>query len=67
MATKQKRDVDPYTAVEALRAALDDAGIVFPSLRVDPASPELKLVELGQVRADVADRLANALRRAGRE
>ncbi|MER5913001.1 hypothetical protein ABT124_21495 [Streptomyces sp. NPDC001982] len=67
MATKQKRDVDPYAAVEALRAALDDAGIVFPSPRVDPASSELKLVELGRVRADVADRLANALRRGGRE
>lgn len=66
-ATKKQLDVDPYTAVEALRAALDDAGIVFPSLRVDPASPELKLVELGRVRADIADRLANALRRGGRE
>lgn len=67
MATKQRRDVDPYAAVEALRAALDDAGIVLPSLRVDPASPALKLVELGRVRADVADRLAQALRRGGRE
>ncbi|MFB7508810.1 hypothetical protein [Streptomyces broussonetiae] len=67
MATKQKRDVDPYAAVEALRAALDDAGIVLPSLRVAPASPALKLVELGRVRADVADRLAQALRREGRE
>ncbi|MFE5031338.1 MULTISPECIES: hypothetical protein [unclassified Streptomyces] len=67
MATKQKRDVDPYVAVEALRAALDDAGIVLPSLRVDAASPALKLVELGRVRADVAERLAEALRRGGRE
>ncbi|MFE5189903.1 hypothetical protein [Streptomyces sp. NPDC056628] len=67
MATKQKRDVDPFAAVEALRAALDEAGIVLPSLRVDPASPALKLVELGRVRADVADRLAQALRREGRE
>ena len=67
MATKQKRDVDPYAAVEALRAALDDAGIVLPSLRVDSASPALKLVELGRVRADVAERLAQALRQGGRE
>ena len=67
MATKQKRDVDPYAAVEALRAALDEAGVVLPSLRVDPASPALKLVELGRVRADVAERLAQSLRRGGRE
>ena len=67
MAMKQKWDVDPYAAVEALRAALDDAGIVLPSLRVDPASPALKFVELGCVRADVADRLAQALRREGGE
>ncbi|MEI5009063.1 hypothetical protein RB196_18815 [Streptomyces sp. PmtA] len=67
MAAKKKLDVDPYTVVESLRTALDDAGIVFPSLRVDPASPELKLIELGRVRADVADRLVNAIRRGGRE
>ncbi|MFE1989325.1 hypothetical protein [Streptomyces mirabilis] len=67
MATKVLRDVDPYSAVESLRAALTEVGIEFPSLRVDPASPELKLVELGRVRADVADRLANALRQGGRE
>jgi hypothetical protein len=64
---KEQLDVDPYTVVENLREALDGVGIVFPSLRVDPASPELKLVELGRVRADVADRLASALRREGRE
>ncbi|MFD8007433.1 hypothetical protein [Streptomyces mirabilis] len=67
MATKELRDVDPYAAVESLRAALTETGIVFPSLRVDPASPELMLVELGRVRADVADRLANALQRGTRE
>ncbi|MGW9030839.1 hypothetical protein ACWGQ5_43635 [Streptomyces sp. NPDC055722] len=67
MAAKKKLDVDPYTVVESLRAALDDSGIVFPSLRVDAASPELTLIELGRVRADVADRLANALRPGGRE
>jgi hypothetical protein len=71
MATKKKRavdDVDPYTAVESLREALSEAdGIVFPSLSVDHASPELKLVVLGSIRADVAARLATALRRGGRE
>jgi hypothetical protein len=66
MATK-KPDVAPYTAAEFLRAALTDIGIVFPSLRVDPGSPELRLVELGGVRVDVADRLARALQRGGRE
>lgn len=57
------RDVDPFTAVESLRAALDQAGIVLPSLAVDPASPTLRLVELGRVRAEVALRLAHALQR----
>ncbi|MEU6197707.1 hypothetical protein [Streptomyces sp. NPDC047061] len=62
MAPKKTQDVtETQAAVEALRAALDSAGIVFPSLRVDPASPELQLVELGRVRADVAVRLARAL------
>ncbi|MGW4564162.1 hypothetical protein ACWEN3_17685 [Streptomyces sp. NPDC004561] len=62
-----KSDVDPYTAVEALRAALTEVRIVFPSLGVELASPDLKLVELGRVRADVAVQLAEALRRGGRE
>jgi hypothetical protein len=57
-------DPDPFTAMESLRAALDHAGIVLPSLAVDPASPTLRLVELGRVRADVAMRLADALRGA---
>jgi hypothetical protein len=60
---KRAQDVDPFAAMESLRAALDDAGIVLPSLKVDPVSPHLKLVELGRVRADVAERLASALRR----
>ncbi|MFC4502152.1 MULTISPECIES: hypothetical protein [Streptomyces] len=67
MATKKQLDVDPFTALDNLREALDGVGIVFPSLRVDPASPDLKLIELGRVRADVADRLANALRQGGGE
>ncbi|MFF0595259.1 hypothetical protein [Streptomyces antibioticus] len=54
-------DVDPQVAVESLRVALERAGIVLPSLRADPASPSLRLVELGRVRADVALRLAHAL------
>ncbi|MBW8736019.1 MAG: hypothetical protein JF621_02405 [Streptomyces turgidiscabies] len=66
--TKQElRDLDPHAAVESLRAALTENGIVFPSLNVEFASPDLKLVELGRVRADVAERLAEALRRGGRE
>ncbi|MGW5236693.1 hypothetical protein ACWEQU_31480 [Streptomyces nodosus] len=66
MATK-KPDVDPYTAVETLRTVLTEVGIVLPSLRVDPASPQLNLVELGRVHSNVADRLAQALQRGGRE
>ncbi|MEH0423539.1 hypothetical protein [Streptomyces sp. B21-083] len=60
-------DVDPLAAAESLRAALTEAGIVLPSLRVDSASPRLRLVELGRVRADVAVCLAEALQRGGRE
>lgn len=65
MATKKQtaQDVDPYTTVETLRAALDDAGIVIPSLRVDPQMEQL--IELGRLRVDVALRLADALRRGG--
>jgi hypothetical protein len=58
-------DVDPFTAVESLRAALDRAGIVFPSLAVESTSLDLRLVDLGRVRADVAMRLAQALRGEG--
>ncbi|AGK80443.1 hypothetical protein ACH4FV_32900 [Streptomyces anulatus] len=67
MATKEQQDIDPFVATESLRAALAEVGIVLPSLRVDPASPALRLVELGRVRADVAARLAEALQRGGRE
>ncbi|MEV1063362.1 hypothetical protein [Streptomyces sp. NPDC050263] len=56
-------DIDAFDAVESLRAALDQAGIVLPSLRVEPATPALRLVDLGRVRADVAMRLAHALHR----
>ncbi|MEW2116922.1 hypothetical protein AB0945_17335 [Streptomyces sp. NPDC005474] len=66
MPTK-KPDADPFAAMESLRAALTEVGIVLPSLRIDLASPQLRLVELGRVRADVAARLAEALQRGGRE
>ncbi|MER8027764.1 hypothetical protein ABTZ78_02130 [Streptomyces bauhiniae] len=62
METKEQQDSDPFTATESLRAALAEVGIVLPSLGVDVASPAFKLVELGRVRADVAARLADALR-----
>lgn len=55
--------VDPFAAVESLRAALDQAGIVLPSLAVDPAGPPLDLIDLGRIRAGVAMRLAEALQR----
>ncbi|MER7927046.1 hypothetical protein ABTY96_28470 [Streptomyces sp. NPDC096057] len=56
--------IDPFTVVESLRAALDQVGIVLPSLGVDPQpSPRFRLVELGRVRPDVAMRLADALQR----
>ncbi|MBZ6250585.1 hypothetical protein KVH27_19655 [Streptomyces olivaceus] len=63
MATTQQTDVDPFTAVEALRTALDSNGLVLPSLAVDPASPGPTPIDLGRIRADVALRLAAALQR----
>ncbi|MEU6241381.1 hypothetical protein [Streptomyces sp. NPDC047024] len=62
MATKEQQDIDPFTAMESLREALAEVGVVLPSLVVDAASPQLRLVDLGRVRADVAARLADALR-----
>ncbi|WP_330239172.1 hypothetical protein [Streptomyces sp. NBC_00525] len=67
MATKTQQDIDPFAATESLREALAAAGIVLPSLGVDIASPALRLVELGRVRADVAARLAEVLQRGGRQ
>ncbi|MFE4304633.1 hypothetical protein ACFRR6_00940 [Streptomyces sp. NPDC056891] len=67
MTTRELREVDPFMAMESLREALAGVGIALPSLRVDPGSPALKLVELGRVRADVAVRLAEALRRGAEE
>ncbi|RFU86060.1 hypothetical protein DY218_14230 [Streptomyces triticagri] len=67
MTTKEQETIDPFTAMESLKAALVGVGIVLPSLAVDAASPTLKLVELGRVRADVAARLADVLRQGGHE
>ncbi|MCQ9185187.1 hypothetical protein KMT30_40400 [Streptomyces sp. IBSBF 2953] len=56
-------------AVEQLRAALDEVGIILPSLRVDPVSgahgDPYALVDLGRCNLRVASRLAAALRGAG--
>ncbi|MFI8349985.1 hypothetical protein [Streptomyces sp. NPDC085596] len=56
-------------AVERLRAALRDAGIVLPSLRVDPVTEVYggrnTLVDLGSCNLDVASRLAAALTERG--
>ncbi|MER5254382.1 MULTISPECIES: hypothetical protein [unclassified Streptomyces] len=60
--TQESQDVDPYAATEAARDALADVGIVYPSLGVDYGS-----VNLGRVRPEVAIRLADQLRRGGRE
>ncbi|WP_019074462.1 hypothetical protein [Streptomyces hokutonensis] len=65
MTTAQKSGTAEATveAVEVLRGALTLAGIVLPSLGADAASPDLNLINLGRVRADVALRLADVLRR----
>ncbi|MEU6376830.1 hypothetical protein [Streptomyces sp. NPDC046909] len=60
---RESPDVDPFTAIESLRAALDRAGIILPSLAVDPQLSTVRLIELGRVRPDVAMRLATALNR----
>ncbi|WP_344049830.1 hypothetical protein [Streptomyces thermoalcalitolerans] len=67
MATKEQQDSAPFTAMKPLRAALNGVGIVLPSPAVDAASPQLRPIELGRVRADVAARLAQALQQGGRE
>ncbi|MFD3310046.1 hypothetical protein [Streptomyces sp. NPDC058694] len=61
--TRESQDIDPFTAMESLRSALDQVGIVLPSLGVDAGSPTLGLVELGRVHAEVALRLAHTLQR----
>ncbi|MFI8529047.1 hypothetical protein ACIGMX_02170 [Streptomyces aquilus] len=61
--TQEPGTTDALEAVEALREALTAAGLVLPSLGADAASPSLNLINLGRVRADVALRLAEAIRR----
>ncbi|MET9293634.1 hypothetical protein [Streptomyces sp. NPDC003077] len=56
-----QRETDADAAADALHAALGRAGIVLPSLTADTASPDLGLVQLGRVRADVALRLAEVI------
>ncbi|MGH3587730.1 MAG: hypothetical protein ACRDQ0_15555 [Pseudonocardia sp.] len=65
MAITKAPAVDPHVAVEQLRDALTEADIVLPSLAADTASPRLRLVHLGSVRADVAAKLARAIRDGG--
>ncbi|MGW3036437.1 hypothetical protein ACWDCB_35150 [Streptomyces sp. NPDC001178] len=62
-AQQEPNTTDVTAAVEALREALTAAGIVLPSLGGDQASPALNLIILGRVRADVALRLADVIRR----
>lgn len=65
MVTAQERgSTDTAQAADVLREALAAAGIVLPSLGADMASPSLQLVTLGRVHADVAFRLAEAVRPA---
>ncbi|MCW7942356.1 hypothetical protein AAW14_09975 [Streptomyces hygroscopicus] len=56
-------------AVERLRSALHDVGIVLPSLRIDPVTgaqgDPYALVDLGRCNLRVASRLADALRGQG--
>ncbi|MGW2618564.1 hypothetical protein [Streptomyces sp. NPDC001500] len=58
-------------AVEQLRAALGEAGVILPSLRIDPVSgahgDPYALIDLGRCNLGVASRIAAALRRAGGE
>ena len=61
--TQESGTTDAATAAENLREALTGAGIILPSLGTEPASPSLNLVTLGRVRADVALRLADVIRR----
>lgn len=58
-------------AVDRLRAALREVGIVLPSLRVDPLSirdeDPYALVDLGRCNLGVASRLAAVLRRSAEQ
>ncbi|MFH8737368.1 hypothetical protein [Streptomyces sp. NPDC017964] len=65
VSTREPDNTEARDAVEVLRAALNQAGIVLPSLGVDDASFGTGLVNLGRVRADNACRLADAIRQGG--
>src|SRR5690348_1260028 len=47
--TVPEASVDPFAAAESLRAALDAAGIVLPSLAVDPQPSTVRLIDLGRI------------------
>ncbi|MFF4391659.1 MULTISPECIES: hypothetical protein [unclassified Streptomyces] len=55
--------VTPSAVVESLRESLMAAGIVLPSLGIDPTPPGPGLVRLGSVRPDVAMKLAQVVKR----
>lgn len=61
--TQDPGGAEAVAALEALRAALTQAGIVLPSLGTEQASPHLHLIALGRIRADAALRLADVIRR----
>jgi len=67
--TSSERARSTEEAVEHLRAALGGAGVVLPSLGVDPVTAATgepyALVELGRCNVRTAVRLADALRGAG--
>ncbi|WP_327284037.1 MULTISPECIES: hypothetical protein [unclassified Streptomyces] len=55
--------VTPSRVVESLRESLMAAGIVLPSLDIDPAPPGSGLVRLGNIRPNVAMKLAQVVKR----
>ncbi|MGW7461917.1 hypothetical protein [Streptomyces sp. NPDC054797] len=55
--------VTPSTVVESLRGSLMAAGVVLPSLGIDPVPPGPGLVRLGSVHPDVAMKLAQVVKR----
>ncbi|MEV6955593.1 hypothetical protein [Streptomyces sp. NPDC051183] len=55
--------VTPSTVMESLRESLMAAGIVLPSLGIDPAPPGPGLVKRGSIRPDVAKKLAQVVKR----
>jgi hypothetical protein len=63
MAIAPEATVDSFAASDSLHAVLDGIDIVLLTLAVNAASPSLTLVDLGRVRADVAVRLAPAVRK----